>query len=317
MLISVVIPTHNDASYLAESVGSALAETWHGDIEVVVVDDGSDPPASETYVPNDSRVRMERQDASGVSAARNTGIRLAHGEYIAFLDADDAMLPGRLAAQAALLDAHPEVGLVGGDVTRRDQAGEELSWGIFEAFGAEIPCRPADAPSSAKEPTHHVFDESFRDLLLEHIPFNTSVIMARREALTGPEGRDAPFDPDLICWEDWDLVTRLARHWRIGYVRQPVILYRKRPGSITASPNPRKFESRAGMFERWGRDFSGLSPRQHAALTAARAESLRTASWEWRRDSYSLGVACAFRAVRTEFSHRSLRCLFGALTGRS
>src|SRR5439155_1711594 len=111
-LVSVIVPCHNGARFLAEALDSALAQT-HPATEVIVVDDGSvdDTPAVLTRYAG--RVRLLRQSRNrGPSAARNVGLRVARGEYIAFLDADDRFLPDKVARQAAVLDARPEVGLV-------------------------------------------------------------------------------------------------------------------------------------------------------------------------------------------------------------
>ncbi|NQU43855.1 glycosyltransferase family 2 protein, partial [bacterium] len=120
MLISVIIPTHNDAEYLRESLPSVLQQDYSGDMEIIVVDDGSEPPAEDLVPPEDSRVRFIRRLPGGVSAARNTGIDSAKGDILFFLDADDLMLPGRIRRQIQAFELDPDIGLVGGDITRRD-----------------------------------------------------------------------------------------------------------------------------------------------------------------------------------------------------
>ena len=112
--VSVVIPTHNRAEWLPRAVGSVLAQTWT-DFELLIVDDHSTdetPAAIARFA--DARIRSFRHERNfGQSKALNTGIEHARGEYVAFLDDDDAWLPAKLAAQVALLDAAPPgVGLV-------------------------------------------------------------------------------------------------------------------------------------------------------------------------------------------------------------
>jgi glycosyltransferase involved in cell wall biosynthesis len=105
--VSVVIPTYNCAPWLRESLDSVLAQTV-GDLEVVVVDDGSTDETStilESYSP---RVEVVRGDHGGLSAARNLGLTRARGEWIAFHDADDVALPDRLEFQLDFLHRHPE-----------------------------------------------------------------------------------------------------------------------------------------------------------------------------------------------------------------
>jgi len=109
-LISVVIPVHDGARYLASAIASAVGQTYRP-IEIIVVDDGStdDSAAIARTVPG---VRVISQTQQGPAAARNTGIRESTGGLVAFLDSDDTWLPGKLAAQAGYLAQHPGVGYV-------------------------------------------------------------------------------------------------------------------------------------------------------------------------------------------------------------
>src|SRR5438874_1529861 len=99
---SVLIPAYNRAHYLAECLDSVLAQTLP-DWECIIVDDGSTdgtPELAADYMRRDARFRYHRQENAGVSAARNTGIRLAAGEWVAFLDSDDYYFPTALEALA-------------------------------------------------------------------------------------------------------------------------------------------------------------------------------------------------------------------------
>ena len=112
--VSVVIPTYNRAGLLPRAVASVLAQTWT-EFELLIVDDHSTdgtPAAIARFA--DGRIRSFRHPRnSGQSKALNTGIGHARGDYLAFLDDDDEWLPGKLAAQVAVLDAAPSgVGLV-------------------------------------------------------------------------------------------------------------------------------------------------------------------------------------------------------------
>jgi glycosyltransferase involved in cell wall biosynthesis len=103
-LFSVIIPVFNRADVLAAAISSVLDQTC-ADFEIIVVDDGSrDDPRSVVESFSDPRIRFHRQDNRGGGAARNAGIDLARGRYVAFLDSDDRYLPGHLQAMRALLD---------------------------------------------------------------------------------------------------------------------------------------------------------------------------------------------------------------------
>jgi glycosyltransferase involved in cell wall biosynthesis len=96
--ISVIIPTYNRAQLVTKAIDSVLAQTYH-DYEIIVVDDGSTDNTKEVLQPYMDRIRYIYQENAGVSAARNAGIRVAKGEWIAFIDSDDQWLPDKLSAQ--------------------------------------------------------------------------------------------------------------------------------------------------------------------------------------------------------------------------
>lgn len=107
--VSAIIPTHNAAAFIAETLKSAQTQTLDG-IEIIVVDDAStDNTVSlvRDIAAADKRVKLIRLSHNqGVAVARNTGVQQATGQYVAFLDADDQWLPDKLAIQVAFMDAH-------------------------------------------------------------------------------------------------------------------------------------------------------------------------------------------------------------------
>lgn len=128
----MIIPTYNRASYLQEAIRSVLVQTYP-DFEIIVVDDGSvDATASVVAGFGDTRIRYLYQNNAGRSVARNKGLALACGEYVAFLDDDDLYLPHKLATQAAFLDQHKDIGLVAGGARIISEDGtvirERQSW---------------------------------------------------------------------------------------------------------------------------------------------------------------------------------------------
>ncbi|MCA1594055.1 MAG: glycosyltransferase [Acidobacteria bacterium] len=121
--VSVIIPFYNRVQWLAEAVQSVLNQTYT-DFEIILVDDGSVeeiPP----HIIEDSRVRYVRQENRGASAARNHGIRLARGNYVAFLDSDDLFLPVKLEKQVAYMDAHRDILLTHTSYQRMSGEGED------------------------------------------------------------------------------------------------------------------------------------------------------------------------------------------------
>lgn len=126
-LVSVLVPCYNRERYIEEALLSILEQDYPN-FELIVVDDGSQDASVERIEVLRQRhdFQLIRQQNQGVSAALNTALSHARGEYIATPDSDDVMTPGRLSLQAAYLDAHPEVGCVGGKVIYVDEQGQKI-----------------------------------------------------------------------------------------------------------------------------------------------------------------------------------------------
>ncbi len=106
MLVSVIIPTYNRASLVVEAVDSVLAQSFRN-LELIVIDDGSTDETGVRLAAYGDRLRYNRQERSGVSAARNRGLALACGEWVAFLDSDDLWQPKKLEVQVNFFVKNP------------------------------------------------------------------------------------------------------------------------------------------------------------------------------------------------------------------
>jgi glycosyltransferase involved in cell wall biosynthesis len=203
-LVSAVVPAYNAARTLRAAVESILLQTV-GDIEVIVVDDGSgDDTAGVARAIGDPRVRLVSQANGGASAARNAGIRSARGRYVAFLDADDLWLPEKLERQLAALRRHPDVHAVHCGATYVDDDLRVLS---------VRPCRR--------------WRDALLDVLLfENLPAFPSSVLVRRDKL-----EERAFDSSLALLEDWDLAIYAARHWNLQPVEDALTLYRVHPAN--------------------------------------------------------------------------------------
>ncbi|MFO7788089.1 MAG: glycosyltransferase [Halospina sp.] len=126
-LISIVTPTFNRADYLRVAIDSVLAQTY-ANFEHLIVDDGStDDTAGVVDSYGDERIRYFRQENQGQSVARNLGIENSRGEFICFLDSDNAWVPDKLRQQLEAFESHPEAGVVYGNSISIDAEGNELS----------------------------------------------------------------------------------------------------------------------------------------------------------------------------------------------
>jgi len=137
--VSVVVPAYNLARYLGRAIDSALAQDWPAEaLEVIVVDDGSTDETPRVLAAYGDRIRAVRQDNGGLVRAVDRGLAEVTGDYVALLDADDEWPADRLSRHVAHLEAHPEVGLVHGDMTIVDADGAVLSPSFFEAHGTQL-----------------------------------------------------------------------------------------------------------------------------------------------------------------------------------
>ena len=199
-LVSVVIPLFDQGRFLAGALASVRA-AGYGDVEIVVVDDGSTDPGTIAAFDALSGVVKVRQPNAGLSAARNAGIAASHGSYIVPLDADDELPPGFLGPAVTALARHPELSYVVGHLRYT---------GLLDHVQA---------------PLGHAGDVS--------VVVNThgrATGVFRREALQAVGG----YDENLPAYEDWDLYLRLARAGFEGDVA-PVVgqRYRRHAGSMT------------------------------------------------------------------------------------
>jgi glycosyltransferase involved in cell wall biosynthesis len=215
-LVSVVIPTYNYGHFVCEAVESALAQTYPA-VEVIVVDDGSKDDTRERLAVYCDRIRYIYQENQGLSAARNTGIREARGDYIAFLDSDDAFHPRKLAIQMGVFASDPTLATV-----------------ATAAFSC-------DRPVWETIPDGHV---TTRRITLDEIVLTTrfgpSSVITKKACFQSV----GDFDTSLRSVEDRDMWIRLAARYPIARVELPLMWYRVSPGSM--SRNAERME----QFER-------------------------------------------------------------------
>lgn len=133
--VSVIIPVYRVEVYLADCVKSVLNQTFH-DYEVILVDDGSPdhcPQLCDEWAEKDSRISVIHRENGGLSAARNTGVKAAKGDYLYFLDSDDELTPDALEVMYKQIETHPQVDLVqGGFFEKKEDAGKSTPYNLPE-----------------------------------------------------------------------------------------------------------------------------------------------------------------------------------------
>lgn len=237
---SIVIPCFNQAPFLGDAIESALAQS-HPQVEVVVVDDGSNDNAAEVAA-RYPVVKYIRQENAGLASARNAGLRASNGEYLLFLDADDRLRPDAVSASVACLVANPSWALVSGEHCY---------------IGAD-----GDALSSWVRP--RVTDDHYRALLQMNYIGCPAAVLYRRAALHVARGFDARFHP---C-EDYDLALRLAREYPVGTHDVVMAEYRRYGGGMSGDSG-RMLEAALGVLKAQ-RQFIAGDRRLGKAMTDGR-----------------------------------------------
>ncbi|MGD1855611.1 MAG: glycosyltransferase family 2 protein [Leptolyngbyaceae cyanobacterium] len=206
--VSVVIPVYNSMRYLPDTLDSVARQTL-SDFEVILINDGSSDAVETWFDSNrqDARFRLVSQPNQGVSVARNTGISLARGEYIAFLDADDLWQPTKLEQQVQILDDDPETGLV-------------YSW---------VACIDSESRLTGRVRMHSHEGRVWPALIQYDFVEGTSTAMVRQSCFA----KVGCFDPSLLRNQDWDMWLRIAKHYSFRVVTAPLVYYRQHGHSIS------------------------------------------------------------------------------------
>jgi glycosyltransferase involved in cell wall biosynthesis len=204
--VSIILPTYNRKRVISRAVQSVLRQTYQ-DFELIIVDDGStDGTELLMEALTSEKIKYIRQTINrGVSAARNTGIRLAEGDYVAFQDSDDEWMPDKLEKQLECFAVSPPA--VGGVFTGTYVIRDGKT--IYE-------------PSASQAMT--TYDTIF-DLIRKFIPAPAAT-MLKREALATA----GLFDERLAAFEDHELFLRISKYYRFRYVPEPLVVRYNEPG---------------------------------------------------------------------------------------
>jgi glycosyltransferase involved in cell wall biosynthesis len=304
--VSVVVPLFNAARTVAASLRSAL-EGGLEQLEIIVVDDGSqDASAQIVRDLADPRITLLQRPAPSGGAAhpRNLAIARAQAPYIAFLDADDLLKPGKLAAAADALDAHPEAGFAFGEFEHIDAEGQVLE--SFVVRDKLVACPLARTPL-ADGWSFIAQAELARGFLYRNF-ISPSGVMVRKSVLDEVGG----FDESLVYSEDLDLWFRLAHHSGALFCERVGHSYRRAAGSLTYRPSVRRERDRITALRRErARRTTSAERRQ---LDRLLAESQATMGWEYRRSRARLHAAAAFaQALVREPRAEWMRALLGSL----
>lgn len=280
-LVSVVVPVYNAEEYIEECLRSILEQDYPA-LEVIVVDDGSVDGTADRVCAFGDRVLYRRQANSGSAVARNLGVDLAGGDYIAFCDSDDLWAPHRLKQQVAFLRGQSEYAAVCGrfmavpDSFTRDDAARQ-------AYRADPALDPAKSGWAYLR-------------LLESSIYHLDCLLVRREVM-----KTLRFNPDYRRGQDFDFFLQLANATPIAQLDNLYAFYRQNPQSITRKPHLRNYRAEilAAALQRWGR-----KDQLGREISQQRIDQLLGTSWFGH--GYELFRARWYREAERSF-RRALR----------
>lgn len=268
----MLLPVYNGERFLVETLRSISAQTW-SDFEIVVVNDGSTDGTGSIlrrYGAVEPRLTVVTQENAGIAAALNAGLSTCRGELVARIDADDIMVPERLATQVAFLDRRPELGFCGSAI--------ELINARGRVFGTRV---------------SGLHDVAQLDALLAErrwFTYTHPSVMYRRADVLSSGGYRPAFEP---C-EDLDLFLRLIQAGRPGVdVAQPLVRYRQHDRSLSAGNALAQLRMRKLLFHNFYADRQGLPIQDYAGFVRSRACS--GLGVRWSDAATALGAVAGYR----------------------
>lgn len=269
-LVSVIVPVHNCIDYLEQALGSVLNQDGPP-IEVIVIDSSTKESSGSVSAMTDARVRKYSQEPRGVSAARNLGIQQARGEFIAFQDADDEWLPGKLELQIQVLRKFPEAALAFTDsmmfsdtTVIQASMNQQMLKDWCRSHGSDLPgC---------------YYGPLYPQLLMRDC-MNTSAVVVRRSVLDSLGG----FDENFKVGEDYDLWLRIARQYPMIFIDRVLSKYRVHAEGLSGGEDVRTLRwLEAHMAVRKKHQRMRWIPPQHVGLlTDILGERAWEAGWNY------------------------------------
>ncbi len=237
-LVSVIIPTYNRRYTIKRALDSVRAQTYTN-LEVIIVDDGSTDDTlsyiQKWYGDADWLTYIINDENQGAAASRNTGVRYAKGNYIAFHDSDDEWLPEKLAQQMQLIDLGIDVGMVYCCMERR--IGEE----IYDVWP------PKESPLEVKS------GNMYRTLLLGPV-IGTHTMLCKKQAFLSLGG----FDTQCGIMEDYEFSLRFSKHYKILLADETLAIQYQSAKGLNSNLDER-FIMHVCMMEQYYEDLKQMS----------------------------------------------------------
>ncbi len=232
-LISVILPTYNRANYIRQAAQSVLGQTYAA-LELIIIDDGSTDETEKVLedIRRDSRVRYISQNNSGAANARNHGLKLANGEYVAFIDSDDIWQKEKLEEQIYVMKALPQIGLVCSDfAARKNNVEIEIShirnyFDVFNTYNLKL----GDIFSDRLKIDERVsvlegVGEVFWGYIYETMIFGNIILTSTCLCRASIFKEVGVFNTSYPTLEDYDLFLRITEKYPIAFIDKNLIIY--------------------------------------------------------------------------------------------
>ncbi len=273
LLVSIVIPAYNAATYLPEVIQSVIDQSYRN-WELLVIDDGSKDNTAEVvneFCKRDKRVRLISKENGGVSVARNLGAQLANGELVAFLDSDDLWLEDKLLTHVNYMSSHPQVGVSFSRVELIESDGKTTN-------------KLTDNITDTIQP---------QDLFYSNPTVTTSNLVIRKSVFEDLHG----FDESMQYNEDIDLLFRLAiqNHWHIEGIDQVLVQYRLHTSGLSSTLKKME-EGWVILMQKARQEAPALVEKHYKAAQAAQLQYLARQTLRLNMPAV-LGVSFVNRAL--------------------
>jgi glycosyltransferase involved in cell wall biosynthesis len=313
--VSIVIPAYNCADTIGPAIESCLAQDYE-DKELIVVDDGSTDRTAAVLTTFGSRVKVITQRNGGLAAARNAGQRVASGEYLAWMDADDLMLPGRIRRQAEVLVSRPTIGLVSSDFTAFKTPDVDLEashivsyYDAASRLGGMRNLYPhvLGGLGSGAEPGVVRAGRVYDDLVWGNF-VHPPTVMARRAVLEAA----GDSDETLKYSSDYELILRMARLTEFAYIDAPLLRYRRSDGQMSRVHAGERMQLEGiRILEKLRRDDPGAYARLNPVIRRRLAESHIAAADEIGATDRVRALGHIYQGLRLKFLAGPAAVAFG------
>ncbi|MEM8875455.1 MAG: glycosyltransferase [Planctomycetota bacterium] len=279
--VSVILASYNAEAFIRAAVDSILAQTFT-DFEFIIVDDGStDQSRAILHGYDDPRIRLIEQDNIGLTPTLNKACKLATGDLLARMDADDVAKPDRFAKQVAFLDAHPEVAVLGGAYELVDDRGRLL----------RVQHQPTD-------------NATLQELcLVGKVPICHPLVMMRRGVFEQVGG----YDESYSASQDLDLWLRMGEHGDLASLPDVLLQYRMQADSISEKKGALQTECmRRGCEAAWERrgvigKYTFANPTGWRPTNATESKlkyALQYGWWAWHSGEWRTALSYGKDAVK-------------------